>query len=82
MHLPIAAHMMIVKRNLHYLKGTIGRGILMQNHGHTQLLGYTDANWVGNNLDRKSTMGYYIFVGGNLVSWKSKKTINRCSFQC
>ena len=66
---------MIVKRILRYLKGTIGRGILMQNHGHTQILGYTDADWAGNTLDRKSTMGYCIFVGGNLVSWKSKKQL-------
>jgi hypothetical protein len=66
---------MIVKRILRYLKGTIGRGILMQNQGHTQILGYTDADWAGNTLDRKSTMGYCIFVGGNLVSWKSKKQL-------
>jgi hypothetical protein len=44
MHSPIAAHMMIVKRILRYLKGTIGRGILVQNHGHTQVLSYTDAD--------------------------------------
>jgi hypothetical protein len=75
MHSPTAGHMMIVKRILRYLKGTIGRGILMQNHGHTQILGYTDADWAGNTLDRKSTTGYCIFVGGNLVSWKSKKQL-------
>jgi len=35
MHSPTATHMMIIKRILHYLKGTIGCGILMQNQGHT-----------------------------------------------
>ena len=34
---------------------------------------YTDADWAGNILDRKSTSGYFTFVGGNLVTWRSKK---------
>jgi len=35
MHSPTTTHMMIIKRILRYLKGTIGCGILMQNQGHT-----------------------------------------------
>ena len=35
--------------------------------------GYTNADWAGNIMDRKSTSGYFTFVGGNLVTWKSKK---------
>ncbi|WJZ95425.1 hypothetical protein VitviT2T_014198 [Vitis vinifera] len=34
---------------------------------------YTDADWVGAVDDRRSTSGYFTFVGGNLVTWKSKK---------
>ena len=73
MHSPTMVHLQVVKRILWYLKGSVGRGLLMQNNGHTHILGYTDADWAGNSLDRKSTTGFCIFVGGNLVSWKSKK---------
>ncbi|CAN6713208.1 unnamed protein product [Malus baccata var. baccata] len=36
-------------------------------------MGDTDADWVGDALDRKSTTGFCTFVGGNLVTWKNKK---------
>ncbi|XP_038679441.1 uncharacterized mitochondrial protein AtMg00810-like [Tripterygium wilfordii] len=73
MHAPTVDHMAIVKQILRYLKGSIGRGVLMKHNGHFQIHGYTDADWARNNLDRKSTTRYCIFVGDNLVSWKSKK---------
>ena len=34
---------------------------------------FLDADWMGSKIDRCSTIGYCVFVGGNLVSWKSKK---------
>jgi hypothetical protein len=52
----------------------------MKNNSHTQVLGYTDADWAGNPLDLKSTTGYCIFVGGSLVSWKSKKQLVMACF--
>jgi len=73
MHAPTAQHLDMMKHILRYLKGTIGRGIVMTHNGHTDITGYTDSDWAGNALDRRSTTAYCMFVGGNLVSWKSKK---------
>jgi hypothetical protein len=58
---------------LRYLKGTIGCGIVMIRNGHNNIMGYANFDWVGNSLNRRSTTGYCMFVGGNLVSWRSKK---------
>ena len=34
---------------------------------------YTDADYAGSIVDRRSTTGYCTFLGGNLVTWRSKK---------
>ena len=60
-------------RIFHYIKGTPGQGVLYENRGHTQVIGYCDADWAGSPADRRSTSGYCVFLGGNLISWKSKK---------
>ena len=62
-----------VEHILCYLKGAPGRGILYSNHGHNRVECFTDADWAGSKEDRRSPSGYCVFVGGNLVSWKSKK---------
>ncbi|XP_028953288.1 uncharacterized mitochondrial protein AtMg00810-like [Malus domestica] len=67
MHSPTIEHLNLVKRILRYLKGSMGRGIIMKKNENTQLMGYCDADWTGNAIDRKSTTGYCTFVGGNLV---------------
>lgn len=68
MHAPTIFHLGIVKHILRYLKGSIERGIVLAKNGHTQISGYCDSDWVGNMLDQKSTTGYCMFVGGNMVS--------------
>ncbi|CAN6720741.1 unnamed protein product [Malus baccata var. baccata] len=75
MHYPTSVHWKIVKIILRYLKGSVGRGILMKKNGSNHIMAYTDADWACNSLDRKSTTGFCTFVGGNLVTWKSKKQI-------
>ena len=73
MHQPQTHHMGVVMRILRYLKGTSSRGIFYMKNGHLDLLAYTDADWAGDRDDMKSTYGYFTLVGGNLITWKSKK---------
>ncbi|GJX46539.1 ribosomal protein L34Ae protein [Tanacetum coccineum] len=65
--------MKAVLRIIRYLKGTTGHGVLFKQNGHLETQLYTDADWVGDKGDRRSTSGYLTLVGGNLVTWRSKK---------
>ncbi|XP_050117549.1 uncharacterized mitochondrial protein AtMg00810-like [Malus sylvestris] len=73
MHSPSEAHMDAVTRILRYLKMAPGRGLIFSKNDHLNVEGYTDADWAGSITDRRSTSGYFMFVGGNLVTWRSKK---------
>nr|GFA95312.1 putative ribonuclease H-like domain-containing protein [Tanacetum cinerariifolium] len=69
MHQPQVAHMNAALRIVRYLKRTAGHGVLFRSNGHLNIQMYTDRD-KGN---RRSTSGYFSLVGGNLVTWRSKK---------
>ncbi|WVY93107.1 hypothetical protein V8G54_032195 [Vigna mungo] len=74
MHNPGEKHMNVVMHILRYLKSAPGRGILFTKHTDYQEINvYTDADWAGAINERRSTSGYFTFVGRNLVTWRSKK---------
>jgi Reverse transcriptase (RNA-dependent DNA polymerase) len=73
MQKPMKDHLELINQILRYLKFAPGRGIFMQNHGHVNIVGYSNVDRAGSPLDRKSTTGFCMFVGGNAVTWKSKK---------
>ena len=73
MHLPQIHHMTAVMRILRYLKGTSSTGIYFRKNDSLDIIAYTDADWAGDRDERKSTSGYFTLVGGNLVTWRSKK---------
>ena len=60
---PCDSHWDVVVRILRYIKGTPGQGVLYENRGHTQIVGYSDADWAGSPTDRRSTSGYCVFIG-------------------
>ena len=69
MQSPLDTHWSACKRVLRYLKGSLHHGIFIQSSSHQQIQGFTDADWASNVDDRRSTGGYCVFVGDNLVSW-------------
>ncbi|KAK9186936.1 hypothetical protein WN944_018325 [Citrus x changshan-huyou] len=74
MHNPEEQHMKAIMRILRYLKTNPGKGILFsKNEDYSNIEVYTDTDWAGSLSDRCSTSGYFTFVGGNLVTWRSKK---------
>jgi len=81
-HAPTIQHLGMINRILQYLKGTIDRGTVLTCNDHTNIMSYFDSNWARNSLDRRSTTRYLMFVGGNLVSWKRKKTTCSSSLKC
>ena len=73
MHSPSEEHMNVVIYILRYLKSSPRKGILFTKGDSLDIKGYTDADWAGSIQDRRSTSSYFTFVGGNLVTWQSKK---------
>lgn len=66
MHEPRTAHWMAVKRILRFLKGTITHGLPFCK-GPFTLIAYSNADWARDLDDRRSTSGYAVFFGPNLI---------------
>ncbi|RDX73164.1 putative mitochondrial protein, partial [Mucuna pruriens] len=66
-------HLQSVERILQYLKASLGKGLLFRKERTLSMEIYTDADYAGSVVDRRSTSGYCMFLGGNLVTWRSKK---------
>ena len=73
MHSPRRSHYHAALRVLRYPTGTTGLGISFLMTGKLHLILYTDSEYVGSLVDRRSTTGYCTMLGGNLVTWRSKK---------
>ncbi|KAH9716551.1 hypothetical protein KPL71_021497 [Citrus sinensis] len=70
---PKESHMLAVKFIFRYLIGTINLGLWYPRGIHIDLTCYSDADFAGYKVDRKSTSGTCHFLGHSLVSWFSKK---------
>lgn len=62
-----------MKRILQYVKGTLSFGLIFRRPHINTILGYSDADWARCIETRRSTYGYSIFLGGNLIFWSAKK---------
>ncbi|XP_020682498.1 uncharacterized protein LOC110099637 [Dendrobium catenatum] len=74
MQTPTVQHYKELKRILCYINGTLSFGLPIVT-GDLHIHSYTDADWASDNTDRKSTSGFYNFIGPNLISWTVKKQV-------
>ena len=70
---PKECHLVAVKRILRYLVHTPSLGLWYPKGASFNLVGYSDSDYAGCKVDRKSTSGTCQFLGRSLVSWSSKK---------
>ncbi|GKE97672.1 hypothetical protein Tco_0021023, partial [Tanacetum coccineum] len=70
---PRESYLIAVKRIFRYLKGTPSLGLWYLKCSGFDLKGYSDSDYVGCNMDRKSTSGACQLLGGKLVCWSAKK---------
>jgi len=68
---PKESHFKSANRILKYLKGTTN--VVLWYPSHIHLIGYSDSDFAGCKLDKKSTSGTCHLLGSSLISWHSKK---------
>ncbi|KAL8170911.1 hypothetical protein V2J09_022715 [Rumex salicifolius] len=68
MHDPRDPYLLAVYRILHYLKSCPGKGMLFKRGNKLTIEAFTDADYASSVSDKRSTSGYYVLIGGSLVS--------------
>jgi hypothetical protein len=67
-HKPTTVHWTAVKRILRYLRFTLGIGLKIDKCSSTCVSAFSDADWAGDIDDRRSTGGFVVFLGSNIIS--------------
>ncbi|GJS84884.1 retrovirus-related pol polyprotein from transposon TNT 1-94 [Tanacetum coccineum] len=70
---PKTSHLLAVKRIFRYLKGKPTLGLWYSRDSPFELVSYTDSDYAGATLNRKSTTRGCQFLGNRLISWQCKK---------
>jgi histone deacetylase 1/2 len=83
LHAATTVHWAAVKRILRYVRGTLHLGLKIRKSPSTLVSAFTDADWAGCPDDRRSTGGFVVFFGSNLISSTARKqaTVSRSSIE-
>ena len=74
---PTQKDLLAVIHAFRYLRGTASLSLRFSSDSNPlQLIGYSDADWAGDNSDARSTSGCILVLGGAAVSWNSTKQQN------
>ncbi|GJV48893.1 ribonuclease H-like domain-containing protein [Tanacetum coccineum] len=81
MHDPREPYFTALRHILRYVRGIFAFGLQLHASSTAQLTAYTNADWAGCPVTRRSTSGYCVFLGDNLLSWSAKRqvTLSRSS---
>ena len=79
LHAPTEEQWSAVKRILRFVNGSLDHGLLLRPSASNSIAVFSDADW-GGDVGR-STGGYALFYGQNLIAWSSRKqaTVSRSS---
>ena len=81
LHAPTTVHWTAAKRIVRYVKNTLSIGLNFSKSPSTLVSAFSDSDWAGSLDDRRSTGGFAVFFGPNLISWSARKqaTVSRSS---
>jgi hypothetical protein len=66
---------------LRYVKSCTNLGLKIRKSNSTLASVFSDADWVGDTVDRRSTGAFAIFLGSNLISWSAQKLLSQDQVQ-
>ena len=70
---PCESHQKALLKVLHYIKSTVGQGIFYSSKSELQIQAFADADWGSCQDIRKSTSGFFNFLGSSLIAWRVTK---------
>lgn len=81
LHAPTTTHWSAIKRILRYICGTMNWGLKIKRSKSLMVSAFSNADWASCLDDRRSTGGFAVFLGDNLISWTARKqaTVSRSS---